>query len=128
MPQSRQQGQPAAEPVTVEVEVTEIDGTNTRNERPQPTPQPTGRRNNHWTAGWGGRVRTLDARWWPLWLLLGIVALVLVLTVGLVLAIFYLAFRIVLGAVRAIGGLFAGNPAPATRSSHHIKRHDPRDH
>ncbi len=48
---------------------------------------------------WQGRVMKLDAKWWPLWAALGIVAIFLILTVGVVLGMIYLVFAI----LRAIG-------------------------
>ena len=96
----------------IEVEVVEIDGV------PADTMAPAGRRDlrepavehggSTQEAGrqpwhpWQGRVRTLDSRWWPLWLLLGIIALVLLLTVGVVLAVVFLIVRACQWVVRAI--------------------------
>ena len=82
----------------IEVEVLEIDGAvpavraETQSE-PQ-SQQP-------W-RNWQGRVRQLDGRWWPLWVFLGAIAVVLLLTVGLVLGMVFLIFRIVSGILRAI--------------------------
>jgi len=99
---------PRAEPVTVEVEVVEIDGV-TREPQPDartdPEPAP------HGWAQWSGRIRTLDARWWPLWVVLGVIAVFLALTVGLVLAAIYLLFRIVFGILRWMGAFLGGAPS-----------------
>jgi len=104
MPSSR----PSSEPVTVEVEVTEIDGVTHEAKRPErETKSPE--KPKGW-AEWSGRVRTLDSRWWPLWVILGIIAVVLALTVGLVLAAIYLVFRIVFGLLRWIGDFLSGSP------------------
>ena len=53
---------------------------------------------------WPGQVRRLDSRWWPLWVVLGIIALLVVFTVGLVLGLLFLAVRLLLKIVRAIFG------------------------
>lgn len=82
----------------IEVEVVEIDGVApvTRNE-PEPTP-------NEWSdwRQWQGRVRRLDSRWWPLWVFLGVIALALMLTVGLVIGLIYLIVRFCLMLIRAV--------------------------
>jgi sensor domain CHASE-containing protein len=85
----------------IEVEVVEIDGAAppARFETPEASaPRPS------WQTDWQGRVRKLDSRWWPLWVLLGAVAVVLLLTVGLVLGIVFVIFRILRGIIRAIFG------------------------
>ena len=98
----------AAESVTIDVDVTEIDGVTHDAGAPHgddarrasgagprgPAP------GQGWRTEWAGRVRTLDSRWWPLWVLLGIVAVLLALTVGLVFAVIYLIFRIILITIR----------------------------
>lgn len=82
----------------IEVEVVEIDRTtppakfDRREDRPPRRP---------W-QNWQGQVRTLDSRWWPLWLVLGAIAILLMLTVGLFLGIIFLIFRILRGILRAI--------------------------
>lgn len=68
----------------IEVEVLEIDGSEAPvkfPDREEVPPPPSSWRN------WQGRVRRLDGRWWPLWVLLGAVALVLMLTLGLVIGV-----------------------------------------
>ncbi|MGL4400000.1 MAG: hypothetical protein ACRCXD_09035 [Luteolibacter sp.] len=85
----------------IEVEVVEIDGiipaasTESRADAP---PRPPGR---DWPS-WQGQVRRLDARWWPLWVLLGTVVALLLLTVGVVLGILFLIYRIIRGMLRAV--------------------------
>ena len=87
------------QPTDIEAEVIEIDGV---------VPQPRGpadappRGDWHDWRNWSGQVRRLDSRWWPLWLVLGIIALGLMLTVGMVLGVVVLVVRLVLKAVRAI--------------------------
>src|SRR5690606_10150263 len=58
----------AAVPETIEAEVIEIDGA----PPPEPPPRPdSGGKAPDWSA-WKSRALTLDRRWWPLWVLLGI--------------------------------------------------------
>lgn len=95
------------EPQSIEVEVVEIDGIAppTRVEPSHETP-----RNSRGAAGaqwqdwqkWQGRVRKLDSRWWPLWVILGIIALFLILTVGVVVGVLVLIYRIITGFFRAL--------------------------
>jgi hypothetical protein len=93
---------------TIEVEVLEIDGATPSppspapESNPQPSPLPP------W-ATWQGRVRQLDARWWPLWIILGILALGLLLTVGVVLGVVLVIARLVLRFVRGLMRVFSGN-------------------
>ena len=53
-------------------------------------------------VNWQCRARKLDSRWWPLWVLLGAVAVVLLLTAGLVLGIVFVIFRTLHGIIRAL--------------------------
>lgn len=83
----------AKDETSIEVEVVEIDGVSQSPLRqPEAGPSAAGPRPQQWQgwAQWQGRVRTLDSRWWPLWVLLGILAAALILTVGVVLAALYL--------------------------------------
>lgn len=75
----------------IEVEVLEIDGSEPPAKFPgreEVPPPPSSWRN------WQGRVRRLDGRWWPLWVLLGAVALVLMLTLGLVIGVILVILKI----------------------------------
>ena len=83
----------------IEVEVVEIDGAAppAKMDRPEDASPPPS-----WQMNWQGRARKLDRRWWPLWVLLGTVAVVLLLTVGLVLGIIFVIFRILRGLIRAL--------------------------
>ena len=85
----------------IEVEVVEIDGA--APPAKFETPEASAPRSS-WQMDWQGRARKLDSRWWPLWVLLGAVAVVLLLTVGLVLGIIFVIFRILRGLIRAIFG------------------------
>lgn len=83
----------------IEVEVVEIDGAAppTKFEAPEASAP-----RQFWQASWQGRPLKLDSRWWPLWVLLGAVAIVLALTVGLVLGIIFVIFSILRGLIRAL--------------------------
>ena len=82
----------------IEVEVVEIDGTappakfETRSDLPPRQP---------W-QNWQNRVRRLDSRWWPLWVFLGSIAVVLLLTVGLVIGVIVVIYKILKGILNAI--------------------------
>jgi len=98
------------EPETIEVEVVAIDGV-----APVPASHPheeeaarsagagNGSGWNDW-RNWQGRVRTLDSRWWPLWVVLGIILVFLLLTVGVVVGFFYVIYRIIIGFLKALFG------------------------
>lgn len=83
----------------IEVEVVEIDGAAppVKFETPEEAP----RQRQDWQQ-WQGRIRTLDSRWWPLWIFLGVIAVALLLTVGVVVGIVFMIFRVLSGLVRAI--------------------------
>lgn len=87
------------EPQAIEVEVVEIDGAAplAKVESQEGRPRPW----QDW-QNWQGRVRQLDSRWWPLWVLLGVIVVGLVLTVGLVIGIVFVISRILGGILRAI--------------------------
>lgn len=84
----------------IEVEVLEIDGA-VPFAKPQSAPNSQTRQ--PW-QNWQGRVRQLDRRWWPLWVILGVIAVALLLTVGVFLGIIFLIFSIIRGFVRALIG------------------------
>ena len=78
---------------TIEAEVVEIDGVAVetvpvRGESAQDAPWV------RWGALQGG-VKRLDMRWWPLWVVLGFFALVVIVAVGLVAAVVIVTFRII---------------------------------
>lgn len=89
-------------PETIEAEVLEIDGS------PPPAPDPQqprpGEGNGMPWDGLRGKVLTLDRRWWPLWGLLGIIALALVLTVGVVIAAVVIVAKMIGGILRFLLG------------------------
>ncbi len=86
------------EPQAIEVEVVEIDGITPA---PRPEFQADSSPRQPW-SNWQGQIRQLDSRWWPLWVVLGTVVVVLLLTVGVFLGILFLIFRIIRGALRAV--------------------------
>ena len=87
----------------IEVEVLEIDGVAPlvpQARASEEAPPPAGEWQD-WRH-WQGRVRKLDSRWWPLWVFLGIIAVTLALTVGVVFGVLILLFRFVLKIIRAL--------------------------
>jgi hypothetical protein len=85
-------GEMIQEEQTIEVEVVEIDGV-TVPPRPASEPRPQQRPWKDW-RGWEGRVRQLDTRWWPLWIVLGFFALVLLVAIGMCAAILLVTYKI----------------------------------
>lgn len=90
-------------PETIEAEVIEIDGR----VPPQVAArdETAGAGSSRFRAGMRGAVLNLDRRWWPLWVLLGVVAVVLAATVGVVLGACYLTLSLIRVFFR---GLFGG--------------------
>ncbi len=84
----------------IEVEVLEIDGA-APPAKVEAAESPQARQ--PW-ENWQGRVRQLDGRWWPLWVFLGVIAVALLLTVGVVLGLVFLVFRIIRGFLRMLVG------------------------
>ncbi|MFD0896093.1 hypothetical protein KBB96_01270 [Luteolibacter ambystomatis] len=96
----------------IEVEVLEVDGMAPRPHVDEAAPEP--QQTHSWQQGWQGRVKQLDMRWWPLWVVLGVIALGLLLTVGVVVGVLLLVVKIVGGLVGSVLRLFAG-PVTDTR-------------
>lgn len=92
-------GHDGAVPETIEAEVIAIDGAS-----PPPSGDPGSGSEPPWER-MRGRVTRLDARWWPLWLLLGAIAVVLLLTVGVVLGLIFLILRALGAVVRWFSGV-----------------------
>lgn len=85
-------------PQTIEAEILEINGG------PTPPPSSGAARDmpdRTWEAMRGKIVR-LDRRWWPLWLLLGLIFGIFVVVVGLIIAVAWCLGRM----VRRIRGVF----------------------
>ena len=89
---------------TIEAEVVEIDGVTVE-------PRPTTKRTfgGEWRdrGRWQMRVKSLDPRWWPVWAVLGFIALVLIVSVGMCVAIIWIAYRIVMALALGFLSLFA---------------------
>jgi hypothetical protein len=88
------------ETTEIEVEVVEIDGVAPA--APQANAEEQGPQ--YGWRHWQGRVRQLDSRWWPLWIVLGIIAFVFLITVGLVLGVVFVIFRLCMKLIRAVLG------------------------
>jgi len=86
------------ESTDIEVEVVEIDGVTPVASEPR-AEEPL--RNGDWRQ-WRGQVKRLDSRWWPLWVILGIIAFSLLITVGLVLGVVFLIVSLLMKLLRAI--------------------------
>jgi len=92
----------STESQAIEVEVVEVDGIvpAARPDRRDETRQPeTG--GTTW-SGLQGRVLKLDSKWWPLWVVLGILGVFLLLTFGLVIGVLFVVFHLVRKVFRAI--------------------------
>ncbi|BCX49412.1 hypothetical protein HAHE_33200 [Haloferula helveola] len=91
-------------PETIEAEVIEIDGK---------PPEPAAAADDSASGGaWGGfgRFRTLklDRRWWPVWVVLGIVVVGLAIVFGLLFGLLYLGFALVRSVLRLLFGSGGG--------------------
>lgn len=82
----------AGDEQTIEVEVVEIDGVAVT-----PRPVREDARKTHsridWSS-WQGRVKRLNARWWPLWLVLGFAVLLAAVVLGICFAVVFVVWRI----------------------------------
>lgn len=96
----------------LEVEVLEIDGVVPSAAKAGPEQEPSPSREWQDWRHWQGRVRRLDSRWWPLWMVLGIIVLGFLLTVGLLLGVIFLVFRMLLKIFRALGAGFGSGHRP----------------
>lgn len=88
----------------IEMEVVEIDGVAIERQ-----PNVESQRQASWNdwSRWQGRVKKIDLRWWPLWLLLGAVLFVLAIFIGLFVAIFLVIYRIIKFFLVGIMSVFA---------------------
>lgn len=85
-----------AVPDTIEAEVIEIDGSPPLAPR-VPEPEPA------WKS-MRGKVLRLDRRWWPLWLLLGLVVFAFVAVVGLIFGALMIVAKIIGSILRFLSG------------------------
>lgn len=88
------------EPQIVEVEVIEIDDIIPA-DKPEPQEKSASTRRSIDWQKWLVRIQRLDRRWWPVWIFLGSIALVLLLTVGVVVGILFVIYQMILGFFRA---------------------------
>lgn len=88
---------------TIEAEVVEIDGVAV-----EPRPAPRQAKGSDWNSwgSWQGRMKNLDARWWPLWAVLGFVALVLIVAVGMCAAVIWVTYKITMALATGFLSLF----------------------
>jgi hypothetical protein len=89
------------EATEIEVEVVEIDGLAPTTPQVQTEETRSAGDWQDWRQ-WQGKVRTLDSRWWPLWAFLGIIAVFLLLTIGLVIGVIFVIIRLISKILRAI--------------------------
>lgn len=88
---------------TIEVEVVEIDGVSVE---PRPMREETGNGKQVDWRTWQGRVKRLDARWWPLWVVLGFVVLVVAIAFLMCAAVLVVCYRIIAGIGQAFISIF----------------------
>jgi hypothetical protein len=107
----------SAVPDTLEAEVLEIDGS------PAPPPPPSSPRSAQSRAedAWRsmrGRVVRFERRWWPLWILLGLVAVALLLVVACFVGVFVVVAKVIGSVLRIFtGGAVARSGAALSRRS-----------
>lgn len=89
---------------TIEAEVVEIDGIAVD---PRANPKPTGKQNRVDWRAWQGKIRTLDARWWPLWVVLGFILLTFAVAIGMCALVFFVCYKLVMGFFQALLSLFS---------------------
>ncbi len=96
----------------IEAEVVEIDGLPVT---PRAVQEEKTRENWRDWRGFQGRVMKLDSRWWPLWLLLGAVVLVLVVAIGMCVAVLFAFYLVVKYCLLALGSLLLPPAQPQRR-------------
>ena len=85
-----------AVPDTIEAEVLEIDGSPPpAHQVPEPEPA--------WKS-MKGRVLQLDRRWWPLWVILGLVVFAFVAVFGLIFGVFLIVAKVIGAILRFLFG------------------------
>lgn len=100
----------------LEAEVVEIDGVavESRIEEDNPAPQRAWRFD--W-QGWAGRIRVLDKRWAPLWIILGIFAVILFLIIGFFILVFAIFYGMMKWVLRVVFSIFSGSDQTLNRRS-----------
>jgi hypothetical protein len=85
----------------IEVEVVEVENTVPAT-RVEPAPEsPPGGDWREWRQ-WQGRVRRIDTRWWPLWVIPGIIVLGLAAVAGAAIGLVVLVFVLVRALIRML--------------------------
>jgi hypothetical protein len=100
----------------LEAEVVEIDGVAVE-PRPAVDSRNGGQKRRMDWHGWQGKIRVLDKRWMPLWIVLGVIALILLLTVGLLVAVFAFIIWVLKAILRAIFSVFTVSDQTLNRRS-----------
>jgi hypothetical protein len=100
----------------LEAEVVEIDGVAVE-PRPEVDSRNSGQKRRIDWHGWQGKIRVLDKRWMPLWIVLGVIAVILLLTVGLLVAVFAFIIWVVKAILRAIFSVFTVSDQTLNRRS-----------
>lgn len=72
----------------IEAEVVEIDGRPVVAPTHDPAPTHAHGNRQDWRQ-WQGRIRRIDSRWWPLWVVLGAVVVTVALALAAVLAVIW---------------------------------------
>ncbi len=90
----------------IEAEVVEIDGVAVEPRTVRGETRSEGGRRIDWSV-WQGRVKRLDARWWPLWLVLGFVTLVVAVVVGMCVAVVFVVWRILKAILNGFASLLS---------------------
>ena len=103
------------EPI-LEAEVVEIDGVAvaSRIEEDNSAPQRAWRFD--W-QGWQGKIRVLDKRWAPLWIILGIFAVILFLIIGFFILVFAIFYGMMKWILRVVLSIFSGSDQTLNRRS-----------
>jgi len=84
----------------------EIDDVSIETEIPSQENTGSPSRSHSAWRSWQGKVKTFDARWWPLWLILGFFLLIIVVAIGLCAAVLGFIYWLVKSLVRGMASLF----------------------
>ena len=103
------------EPI-LEAEVVEIDGVAVESRPEVEAAEKSYGRGMAW-QGWQGKIRVLDKRWMPLWIVLGLIAFLFLATVGLLVAFVVVVFWIFKTILRAVLSIFTGKDRSLSRRS-----------
>ena len=95
-----------SEETTIEAEVVEIDDVSMDSSIPRRQGSQESSRTQKAWGSWQGKVKNLDAHWWPLWLVLGFLLLVIVVAVGMCAAVLGVIYWVIKSVVRGVASLF----------------------